>query len=219
MIEVNLLPQEYRRREMTPLPRLITIVVGVIIVVGGFFFLMQKYLDIRNAKDLRGERQEEVKRAEKIIEEFNRLSAEINEIKVRITAIEDIWQSRLEWAVKLDQLTDVVPSYVGLTDLSLVEARGRPRPGAFATAGTLKMKCISASDNEKRLANFLRTLKGEIRSENSDVPEEVSKKFSEDFVEVIDSGWNKQESDDYVEKEYLEFNLELPVKVSGSRAK
>jgi len=218
MIEVNLLPEEYRRTEITPLPRLITIVVGVIVVVGGFFLLMQKYLNIRSAKALRDDNRGRVERAEKVIEEYNRLRSEINEIETRLSAIKDIWQSRLLWAIKLDQLADVVPNYVGLTSLSLDEPRGRTRAGRGAIGGTLKMKCISASDNEKRLANFLRTLKGEIRSENRDVPEEVSKEFFADFVEVISSGWSKRESDEYVEREFLEFDLELPVKAKETGA-
>jgi Tfp pilus assembly protein PilN len=216
MIEVNLLPEEYRRAERTPLPRFIVILVGVALVASLGLFLTKKYLDVKEARNDKAAKEKALQGYQDDIAQYNELVAKINEIKVRTTAIEAIWQSRLYWAVKLDQLADLVPNYVGLTGLKLEEPRGIVRGRGEAGGGNLFMSCISASENERRLANFRRVLKGEIQPFSPDVPKDMGETFFLDFTgEIEDYGYKVTEAEDYEEKEYIEFNLELTLKARG----
>lgn len=219
MIEINLLPQEFRRVERTPLPRFIIIIVGVILIVGGGLFLVNKRLDVRRANIAVKDNKENLASYKKSVDEYNKLVAEIKEIEIRTEAISSIWQSRLFLAVKLDELADLIPRYVGLSELKFDEAAGKARARQAASGGTLSMSCILASDNEKRLASFRRILTGEIPPEDRDVSKDTGRTFFSDFVgEIEDSGWKKTETKEYLEKEYLEFDLDLTLKARGAEA-
>ena len=220
MIEVNLLPQEYRRPERTPLPRFIVILIGVALVASLGSFLTKKLIDVRNEKNTQQELEQRLGLLKKqFVDRYDQLVAQKQEIEIRISAIETIWQSRLYWAVKLDQLADLVPIYVGLKDLKLEEPRSYARAAGGASGGTLFMSCISASENERRLANFRRILKGEIPPLNRNVPEDSGRIFYEDFQgEIEDFGYKITETDDYEEKEYIEFNLRMALKPRGQQA-
>jgi len=219
MIEVNLLPQEYRRPERTPLPRFIVILVGVALVAGLGAFLMKKFMDVRYEKNRQQELNQRLDLLKQFVDKYNKLISQKREIEVRMSAIETIWQSRLYWAVKLDQLADLVPGYVGLRNLRLEEPRSLARTAAGLAGGTLSMSCISASENERRLANFRRILKGEIPPLNKVVPEDMGKIFYKDFEgEIEDFGYKITETDDYEEKEYIEFRLRMGLKPRGQQA-
>lgn len=214
MIEVNLLPPEYRRIERTPLPRFLVFMVGAAAIVASLFYLFYVgYLRINREKGRSEALREQIALQKPRLDIYDRLNAEIAAFEARKSALEEIWQSRILWSAKFDQLCDLVPSYVGLTCLEFTPARARRARVTIGgeTAGTLVLDCISATANEKRLANFMRVLKGEAPPEPP-AEKSVGKKFFEDFSVLVDSGWKKSEFKDYVEKEALEFRLELLLK-------
>ncbi len=220
MIEVNLLPPEYRRVERTPLPRFLVFIVGVAAIVASLFYLISVgYFRINREKGRSEDLKKQVELQKGQLLDYDRLKTEIASFEARKSALEQMWHSRILWSVKFDQLSDLVPSYVGLTRLEFTPAAGRRARATIGeeTAGTLVLDCISATADEKRLANFMRVLKGEASPE-APAERSVGKEFFKDFSALVDSGWDKEELSDYVEKEALKFRLELLLKPLGPKA-
>jgi len=214
MIEVNLLPPEYRRIERTPLPRFLVFLVGAAAIVASLFYLFYlSYFRVSAEKQRSEDLKRQIALQKPSLAIYDKLNAEIASFEARKAALEQIWQSRILWSRKFDQLCDLVPKYIGLTRLEFTPTRARRTRAALAeeTAGTLVLDCISATDDEKRLANFMRVLKGEAPPEPP-ADRSVGKKFFADFSALVDSGWKKSEFKDYAEKEALEFRIELLLK-------
>ena len=220
MIEVNLLPPEYRRVERTPLPRLVVLVVGTGMVVASLFYLVLiGWVKMGQEKSRERDLNETKARQAAPLAERSQLEAEIGAIESRKNTISNIWQTRMIWSRKLDQLCDIVPRFIGFTRLEFLgpqASRGR-LPEATETGGTLTVDCLSATSEEKRLADFLRVLQGQLAPEPP-ATQETAIDFFKDFLRVDDSGWKKNEYKEYAEKEALEFRLELPLKPPGQQA-
>jgi len=215
MITINLLPAELRPVERTPLPRFLVIVAGVAAGAVGMFLLVFLHFSWLPRERMSVENLEQVlvsKRTEAA--EFQTLSLELSEITQRERALEEIYRSRTVWWQKLDCLCDLVPSYVGLTALNFKEPAGAP--GAQAeSAGTLKLECIVAKAEEKRVAAFRRILKGEVPPEWGREPERsVGEEFIADIVdgEIVDYVWKVVELPDYPDQFAIQFILELKLK-------
>ena len=216
MITINLLPPDLRPVERTPLPRLLVVLVGVALGAIGLVFLL-----FMHASWLPGVRREleaktdEVTSLQQQAAEFERLTVELRNITQREQALQQIYRSRTIWWKKLDQLCDLVPSYVGLTGLKFTEARAATRGAAQADAGTLRMECLAAKAEEKRVAAFRRILKGELLQEGGqEADEKLGREFIADFLdgEVLDFGWRVDELTDYPGQPVLKFPLEMKLK-------
>ena len=105
MIQINLLPPEYRPRTGTPVARFVAIVVGVVLIAsatGAWFYT--HFIELANVQELRDVRAEEASSKERQRDHSLALQREIQVYEKRRTAIQTINRSRTLWSRKLDQL-------------------------------------------------------------------------------------------------------------------
>lgn len=130
MIEINLLPPEYRPRETTNIPLIATILGGVVVVCGLFFYWMSVNAEVaeltrRNA-DLAKKKTDLEAESKKI----DTLKEEIERQKSRQQTIIEISQSKVMWSQKLEQLAQILgqnefKTKFWITSLALSKAAGR----------------------------------------------------------------------------------------------
>lgn len=111
MIEINLLPQEYRVQERTPLGLFLTIVVGICTVgaIGVVEINLKK--ELANKELQRTELQREKAETDKKKEEVMKLEKEIEIAKKRQETIIEISQSKIIWSQKLIQFGKIMAEY------------------------------------------------------------------------------------------------------------
>jgi len=111
MIQINLLPPEYRPRSGTPVARFAAIVVGIVLVLSaGGAYAYTHFIELTKVRELRRSREEEVRSTEMQRDRSQRLQHEIDGYQQRRTAIQTINRSRTLWSRKLDQFFDLVTS-------------------------------------------------------------------------------------------------------------
>jgi len=196
MIQINLLPPEYRPRSGTPVGRFVAIVVGVVLVAcasGAWFYT--HFIQLSNVRELRDVRSEEASSKERQKEHSLSLQREIDVYEKRRSAIQAINRSRTLWSRKLDQFYDIITgqddeaSYkVWLDTLEVppqriaAKTRGRRRRGEVMNGGTFRftgyMAMDSSADAPALSSLLFRALTGdpEATGERTD--------FFEDFVAI-----------------------------------
>ena len=165
MIRINLLPDEFRRSESTPLPRMITIIAGVglifsLVLVNGWIFTR----NVPEAETRRDETKDMLTLRKQTVEAsgYEQLLASIKNLGLRKKAISDIYRSRVPWAAKIDQLVDLTPEYIGFVQLKLTEpARLRgSRNRNEMHGGILTMDCVSRETDLAQYSSFVAMLQG-----------------------------------------------------------
>jgi Tfp pilus assembly protein PilN len=111
MIEINLLPQEYRVQERTPLVLFLTIVVGICTVgaIGVVQINLNKELAQKQLQ--RADLEREKAETDKKKEEVQKLEKEIDVAKKRQETIIEISQSKIIWSQKLIQFGKIMAEY------------------------------------------------------------------------------------------------------------
>ena len=172
MIQINLLPPEYRPRTGTPVVRFVAIVVGVVLIAcssGAWFYT--HFIQLTNVRELRDVRSEEATSKERQKDHSLSLQREIDVYEKRRSAIQAINRSRTLWSRKLDQFYDIITGQddegsfkVWLDTLEVppqrIAARGRARRrrgqvengGAFRFTGYMAM---DASSDAPALSSLL----------------------------------------------------------------
>jgi Tfp pilus assembly protein PilN len=216
MITINLLPADLRPIERTPLPRFLVILAGVALgAVGIVFLVAMQFVLIPRVRDAISKEDDVLASLRQQAAEFQTLTLSLQNITQREKALREIYKTRTIWWKKLDLLCDLTPSYVGLTGLSFREPTGVARGTAAPDAGTLKLDCIAAKAEEKRVASFRRILKGEIPPEwGTEADTDLGKEFIADFVgeEILDYGWRVVTVRDYGDQPAIQFTLEMKLK-------
>ncbi len=111
MIQINLLPPEYRPRTGTPMARFVAIVVGIVMVLSaGGAYAYTHFIELSKVRELKRSRSEEVTSTEMQRDRSQRLQQEIDSYEQRRHAILTINRSRTLWSRKLDQFFEVVTS-------------------------------------------------------------------------------------------------------------
>ena len=109
MIQINLLPPEYRPRTGTPMARFVAIVVGIVMVLSaGGAYAYTHFIELSKVRELKRSRAEEVTSMEMQRDRSLRLQGEIDSYEQRRRAIQTINRSRTLWSRKLDQFFDIV---------------------------------------------------------------------------------------------------------------
>jgi Tfp pilus assembly protein PilN len=110
MIEINLLPQEMRQPEGTPLPRLLTIIGGVVLAVVGGLFGAQYYVVKIPQLRIQISDHERVK-AQKgnVRERVAALQRDLSKIQEKVNSMQTLEDSRIRWARVLDRIRKAVP--------------------------------------------------------------------------------------------------------------
>ena len=109
MIQINLLPPEYRPTTGTPVARFVAIVVGIVMILStGGVYAYTHFIELSKVRELKRSRQEEVSSMEMQRDRSQRLQDEIDMYDRRRRAIQTINRSRTLWSRKLDQFFEIV---------------------------------------------------------------------------------------------------------------
>ncbi len=111
MIEINLLPEDFRPLERTPRGLFLTIVIGLLVVLGIGAFDMRARTDLRQAEQEKERLAQEKARWEGQKKEVDRLKKEIEVAQKRQMTIIGIAESKIMWSQKLCQLGRILSEY------------------------------------------------------------------------------------------------------------
>lgn len=159
MIRINLLPDEYRRKNRTPIKLMLAVVAAAILNAGLLTWLA--FLHFGVAAEVESERavlQTEIDGLNPQIKYHKSLEAEKKLYSMRESTLGDITKNRISWTRKIDELIDVVNRgdqgkrhLVWLDDLTVqqtADARAK-------NYGSVRAAGHSGSDNFAQVANFL----------------------------------------------------------------
>ena len=149
MIEINLLPQEYRVQERTPLGLFLTIVVGICTVgaIGIYWINLKKELAQKELDNTRLKQEKEV--TDKRKAEVVALEKEIETAKKRQETIIEISQSKIIWSQKLVQFGRIMAEYPNfwIDRLALQKGGGNDK-------GKLTLNFYALGNNLRDVAAF-----------------------------------------------------------------
>ncbi len=189
MININLLPVEFRKAESTPVARFIAIVVGAVVVTAslvGYGYV--HYSKLKEARDVRMQTEETYANKKAQADVSKSLQTEINNYELRRKAIQSIAQNRILNSKKLDEFLDIIWArgdktdyYIWLNSMSVRPGR-TPRKGKPTSGGTLTFGGFSEGEFN-RITNLKRAISDE-------------KSFFSDFKQISMPGFKKITWDD-----------------------
>jgi cell division protein FtsB len=206
MIQINLLPPEYRPRSGTPMTRFAAIVAGVVLVASASgVYAYTHFIDLARVRELKSARTEELSAKTRLRDRSLALQREISVYEKRREAIQKINGSRTLWSRKLDQFFDVVTaqgqeassSYLVWletaevpTQLSSRSRRGAARGNRAPPAGEFRFDGHLAMERDSEAlalsSLFHLTLTGDPEVSGS------SSEFFADFESVTNPGMEMQ---------------------------
>lgn len=154
MIEINLLPQEYRVQEKTPLGLFLAVIVGI--CVNGAIFTYQ--LSLKNELTKQQQKntllKQEKERTDEEVAKVRKLEQEIAVAKRRQETIIEISQSKIVWSQKLIQFGRIMQDYPNFWIDRLNLARA-------GTAGQLTLNFYSTGNDLRTVAAFRERLQSD----------------------------------------------------------
>lgn len=154
MIQINLLPSEYRRKSgglgvSKSMVAGVVGLVGVVVVLGGLSYYQRIELSSINADIAKVEAK--TKQMHEDIALVDRLVDVKTRILRRMSAIEELDRNREAWVQNLEDLATVIPDFLWLSDFS----QGGPKPSANRTRNAQPVNADSVAEAQNDL-----TLKG-----------------------------------------------------------
>ncbi len=166
MIAINLLPEDRRPVERTPLPRLLVILAGVAGLCLEIAVLLNlalfRYPGAEQERARQRVKQDELKKQEKRVKEVDK---EIARVKHRGDSIQKILKYRRVWAPILYRLSDpeVLPASVWFRKVKLAKPTRSGRPGAGAPSLCLVIEAYAQGPDSStmllELSGFERNLR------------------------------------------------------------
>jgi len=188
MIQIDLLPKEYKRAERTPM--------GVLFATMGLAALLSSTLAAGAYAwfGIIGSARSDVQVAQETLDSKNpltayadKLEAEKKEYTARLDHIKKFGDSRILWTKKLDQVSSLVDSPADESRHTVWLEKLEMRMDGTRNEG-LKMKGRSATAEVKRLSNFHRDLaSGEFFGEFAGISNPAGKVLSEDEFDPAES--------------------------------
>ncbi len=126
MIQINLLPEELRPLEKTPLSRFIVIIAGAALATTALFiFLVLQFKTLPEARQRKADTEKDVQQKKILAAEYDKLEAEIEFFNLRIRTVQQIKQERFIWSKKLFELHRVIESApdIALKNISIEKGR------------------------------------------------------------------------------------------------
>jgi len=171
MIEIDLLPQEFRTKKkayLTRIPKkeMILAVLGCLVLFH-LFLISLTAMSTKRLKSFKKTWQELAPKRERL----EGLKKQLSEINARIPLFEQVIKNRVLWSEKLNQLSESIASGVWLNELSLVTKEVQAK-GQLSKYLIIQGSCASRTKDEPALiGRFMQNLK-----------EDPS--FSSDFAEI-----------------------------------
>ena len=118
MIEINLLPPQYRTVERTPLPIFAGVIGSVIALLGLLTYLLLLMNETEKLNtEVAGLRLKKEQK-EKEVAEIRKIDNELKESQGRIDTVLSIAESKMYWSQKLDQLARLLPRDIWLDQIN-----------------------------------------------------------------------------------------------------
>jgi Tfp pilus assembly protein PilN len=163
MIRINLLPEEMRTREKTPLARIVVTLVGTfVIVTGASVYAYAHFGLLHEARSRLDRSRSELASLEPEAQYADDLLHEKKDFDKRSEIIQTIGNSRILWSRKCDQLLDITHNggdadrhFVWLRSLSMKPSTSKDT----STAGTVVLSGFSATSKLQKLSDFHADLK------------------------------------------------------------
>jgi Tfp pilus assembly protein PilN len=195
MIEINLLPVEMRQSEGTPLPRLMSILGGALAATLGVVLVANYYIvDLpRTRQNIRNmEETKKKKLAEK--DEVDKLEAEINKIKTKVSALKNLERSRVRWVRLLDAFSKSIPDGVVVRNLRVdPDAGGAPDVGKkFKLTLTGLTTGEAYVDCTRKLTETWNNLKRDFQTDGDKTPAPTPAAAPAEGSAEYPPGYNKQ---------------------------
>lgn len=187
MIEINLLPPQYRTVERTPLPVFLGLIGAILVVAGLLLYLFKLNTDGRKLEDRRGSLTAVRDDKANQVKEIDKIEAEIKESQGRIDTVLGIAESKVYWAMKLDQLTHALPSYCWVENMSMDGA-------------SLKLACKARGTSWQRYTELRQKLRNDTNFMYHFDPIPLS------AISIVNPG------PQFMENAVLSFNLTLPLR-------
>jgi Tfp pilus assembly protein PilN len=159
MIRINLLPEEYRKKNRTPIKMMLAVSAGV--AVNGIAVAWYAWLAFGVAAEIESERavlQTELDGLTPQVNYHKALEGEQRRFAAREKTLSGITASRINWTRKVDELITIINSggegqrhFVWLDDLNVQQVSD----ARAKNAGSLRASGHSGSDNFAQVANFL----------------------------------------------------------------
>jgi len=212
VININLLPAEYRKTEATPIARFIAIVVGAVVVTASIVaYGYVHYSELRGAREVRAATEETYTNKKAQADVSKSLQTEVNNYEIRRKAIQQIASNRVLQSRKMDEFLDIIWSrgdrssyFVWVKSLSVRPGRA-PRRGKAQTGGVFTFAGFSESTEFSRITNLRDAIK--------------SDPFYEDFKGISPPVFKAVKWDDELEpKSAGRFSFSLTFRPMGWRA-
>jgi hypothetical protein len=131
MIEINLLPEDLRQTEGTPIARLAAIMASVVVACGlGVLIAFYYMVYIPRIKDDIKQREADIVNLKQRKEEVDAIEAQIAKLKEKVAALDNLNQSRMRYGRLLNKLCDSMPEGVWFKGFSVTtDAAGGGGPG------------------------------------------------------------------------------------------
>ncbi len=196
MIEINLLPPQYRTVERTPLPVFLSLIVGILLIGAAFVvYVKQTKAGLQLQADKEALVREVAEKRTKA-QEVDRINKDINEARRRIDTAVKVAQARVPWSQVLSLFVELRPAYVWLDSLSLRRSHAKDK-----IEGELRLMCNSRGTNMERYTEFRQTLR-------------VNANFMYHFATVTSRPSGvvvRRTGEAFLEPKMLSFNITLPL--------
>lgn len=169
MIQVNLLPPEYRSKDRAPVSRLLALVAGVLITFSALgVYVYTRVILVEGMKVKKADRQEEEKLKAARAKQYDDLKREVDAREAREKKIDEIatndpryapmmWHlSDMLWKAQEDTTAPFLGWYSNMS-VSLQRATGRSR--AKGEVPELRIGCSTATDDAAKVSAFYRAFR------------------------------------------------------------
>lgn len=200
MIEINLLPPEYRPREKTNVPLMFTVAAGMVVVGAIIMWGINLNRQLGSLTTTHSELLKEKAALEDDVKKVKALKGKIARQKARQQTIIGISQSKVMWSLKLQQLSQIMEKFPNFWVKKL--ALGKKRGG-----GTLSLGISATGSNLREIARFRDAIKND---PNFFYHFETLQSYAVS-IKPLKEGLNF--------KEVMDLNMTLPLKAAESGKK
>jgi len=224
MIRINLLPEEYRKKERAPVqqPVVIGVCIALNVVLLGVWLWQALVVKPRAENDLAACRKH-LQEMKSMAAAYDTLDNLVAAYARKEEALATLYKTRVEWGRMLYLLAQIVPDYVGLEKVELkrppaVQRRtGRQKP-TQVSPGVLDLDGLSAGGDVMLVGKFVDALMGKPPEDRTDILPQ-----SMEFGRLVDSFTRKpttfEEPDPkkYVETKAWKFGVTLTLAPAEER--
>lgn len=109
MIIINLLPEELRPIKRTPLPHLVSLLVLFLAIATLGVLFVTKTAEIAGKRSELAKAEQELEGLRDVVEEYNALSEQKQQLENKINVIQEILSDRIIWSEQLHKLSTLTP--------------------------------------------------------------------------------------------------------------